>query len=40
MDNRTPFIAALDWIAECYHIRHIRISAYNSQSNRVVETTY
>ena len=39
-DNGTPFVAALDWIAERYHIRHIRISAYNSQSNGVVETTH
>ena len=29
-DNGTLFVAALDWIAECYHIHHIRISAYNS----------
>jgi len=40
MDNRTPFVAALDWIAERYHICYIRISAYNSQSNGVVETTH
>jgi len=40
MDNGTPFVAALDWIAERYHICHIRILAYNSQSNRVVETTH
>jgi len=39
-DNGTPFVAALDWIAEHYHIYHIRISAYNSQSNGVVETTH
>jgi len=36
-DNETLFVATLDWIAECYHIRYIRISAYNSQSNGVVE---
>jgi len=40
MDNRTLFIAVLDWIAERYHICYIRISAYNSQSNGVVETTH
>ena len=40
IDNRTPFVAALDWIMECYHICHIRILAYNSQSNRVVETIH
>jgi len=36
-DNETLFVATLDWIAECYHIHYIRISAYNSQSNGVVE---
>jgi len=40
MDNGTAFVTALDWIAKCYHIRHIKISAYNSQSNGVVETTH
>jgi len=39
-DNRTPFVAALEWIATRYHIHHIRISAYNSQANGVVETTH
>jgi hypothetical protein len=39
-DNGTAFVAALDWLADKYHIRHIRISAYNSQSNGVVETTH
>lgn len=37
MDNGSPFIAALDWLAQKYHIRHIRISAYNSKANSVVE---
>jgi len=36
MDNGTAFVVALDWIAEHYHIWHIRISAYNSQSNDVM----
>jgi len=40
MDNETLFVAALDWIAEHYHIRYIQILAYNSQSNRVVEMIY
>jgi len=39
-DNGTPFVAALNWLADKYHIRHIRISAYNSQSNGAVETTH
>jgi transposase InsO family protein len=36
-DNGTPFIAALEYLAEKYNIRHIRISAYNSQANGVIE---
>ena len=40
MDNGTPFVTALDWLAEKYHIRHIRISAYNSQANGVVERSH
>src|SRR5437588_4879771 len=40
MDNRPPFITALDWLAEKYHILYIRISAYNSQANRVVKCSH
>ena len=36
-DNGTAYIAALDWLADRYGIRHIRISAYNSQANGIVE---
>jgi transposase InsO family protein len=36
-DNGTPFVAALDWLQDRFGIRHIRISAYNSQANGVVE---
>lgn len=39
-DNGTPFIAALDWLAQKYHIHHIRISAYNSKANGVVERSH
>ena len=39
-DNGTPFVAALDWLTEKYHICHIRISAYNSQANGVVERSH
>ena len=28
---------ALDWLKERYHINHVRISAYNSQANGIVE---
>ena len=36
-DNGTAYVAALDWLADRYGIRHIRISAYNSQANGIVE---
>jgi hypothetical protein len=36
-DNGTAFVAALDWLADRYGIRHIRISAYNSRANGIVE---
>lgn len=39
-DNGSPWVAALDWLADKYHIHHIRISAYNSQSNGLIETAH
>jgi hypothetical protein len=39
-DNRTPFIAAVNWLREKYHITHIHISAYNSQANGIVERSH
>jgi len=36
-DNGTAYVAALDWLADKYGIHHIRISAYNSQANGIVE---
>jgi hypothetical protein len=36
-DNGTAYIAALDWLASKFGIRHIRISAYNSRANGIVE---
>ena len=36
-DNGTAFVAALDTLADRYGIRHIRISAYNSRANGIVE---
>ena len=36
-DNGTAYIAALDWLAGRYGIHHIRISAYNSRANGIVE---
>jgi hypothetical protein len=39
-DNGTPFVAALNWLSEKYHINHIRISAYNSKANGLVERSH
>ena len=36
-DNGTAFVAALDLLAGRYGIKHIRISAYNSHANGIVE---
>jgi hypothetical protein len=36
-DNGTPFLLALDILAKRYGIRHITISAYNSQAAGVIE---
>jgi hypothetical protein len=36
-DNGKPFIAALGHLEKKYHIRHIRISGYNSHANGIVE---
>jgi hypothetical protein len=39
-DNGAPFIKALDYLAKKYHIRHIRISGYNSRANGLVERSH
>jgi hypothetical protein len=39
-DNRTPFVAALEWLAAKYSIRHICISAYNLRANGIVERSH
>lgn len=36
-DNGTPFVAALEHLRVRFNINHIRISAYNSQANGIVE---
>jgi hypothetical protein len=36
-DNGSAYIAALDWLSTKYGIRHIRISAYNSRANGIIE---
>ena len=36
-DNGSPWVAATTYLAEKYHLHHIRISGYNSQANGIVE---
>ena len=36
-DNGAPWISAVEHVAKTYHIRHIRISGYNSRANGIVE---
>ena len=36
-DNGSAFVAVLTYLADRYGIRHIRISAYNSHTNGIVE---
>ena len=36
-DNGKPFVAALGYIKKKYHIKHIRISGYNSRANGIIE---
>ena len=36
-NNGKPFIAALGYLEQKYHIKHIHISRYNSHANRIVE---
>ena len=36
-DNGAPVVAAVEYMAEAYHIHHIRISGYNSRANGIVE---
>lgn len=39
-DNGAPFIKAMDYLAKHYHIKHIRISGYNSRANGIVERSH
>jgi len=39
-DNGPPFVKALEYLAKKYHIRHIRISGYNSRANGLVERSH
>ncbi|KAI0045512.1 hypothetical protein FA95DRAFT_1461532, partial [Auriscalpium vulgare] len=39
-DNGKPFVKALEFLESMYHIRHIRISGYNSRANGIVERSH
>lgn len=39
-DNGPEVREGLNWIDEKYHIRHIRISAYNSRANGIIESPH
>ena len=36
-DNGAPVVAAVEYMAEAYHIHNIRVSGYNSRANGIVE---
>ena len=39
-NNSQPFLAALRELEHKYHVKHIRISGYNSCANRIVEQSH
>ena len=39
-DNGQAFIKAVAYLAKKYHIRHVRISGYNSRANGIVERSH
>ena len=39
-DNGKPFIAALGYLEWKYHVKHIRISGYNSRANGIVKCSH
>jgi hypothetical protein len=39
-DNGAPFLKALAYLEKHYHIKHIRISGYNSRANGLVERAH
>src|SRR6266404_3862770 len=40
LDNGKPFVAMLAHLEKKYHIKHIRISGYNSHANGIVEHSH
>jgi hypothetical protein len=39
-DNGPAFIKAMEYLAKKFHIKHVRISGYNSQANGLVERSH
>ena len=39
-DNGKPFVAALGYLEQKYHVKHIQISGYNSRANGIVERSH
>lgn len=39
-DNGPEIRDACDWLEEAYHIKHIRVSAYNSRANGLIERAH
>jgi hypothetical protein len=39
-NNGKPFIVALSHLEKKYHIKHIRISGYNSHANSIAERSH
>ena len=39
-DNGAPIVAGVEYLAETYGIRHIKISGYNSQANGIIESKH
>ena len=39
-DNGGPFVKALEYLACKFHVKHIRISGYNSHANGLVEHSH
>ena len=39
-DNGGPFVKAMDYLAKKFHIKHVRISGYNSRANGLVERAH
>ena len=39
-DNEPPFIKALEYLRQKYHINHIHISGYNLHANGIVEQSH